>query len=247
LLLEPIVLALAIAPSVAGFLVAAGAFAAFLARHPIRLALFDVRRGVRYPRTRAAIVFAGLYLIIAIPALVAGYAFASSALWPIAVAAAPFVIFYLAYDLRFRGRDILPELAGAVGLSAVAPAIALAAGWRLTIALGLWLLVAGRAVTSVVEVRTRLRRARGGDAPSAPSLGAHAASASAAVLSAARGIVPWAAAMVPALLLLRAFQNLVTRSSARKIAPREVGWGEMRIGVAAVIVWITAYTWGWPR
>src|SRR3954465_13030737 len=50
-LFEPIVLAGLAAPSLGGALVAIAAVAAFLARHPLKLAAGDVVRGRRYPRT----------------------------------------------------------------------------------------------------------------------------------------------------------------------------------------------------
>ena len=54
-LAEPVVLGLVLAPSAAGLCLALAALAAFLARHPLRLALIDRRKGVRYPRTGLAV------------------------------------------------------------------------------------------------------------------------------------------------------------------------------------------------
>ncbi|MFN8450824.1 MAG: YwiC-like family protein [Anaerolineae bacterium] len=57
-LLEPILLGWLVAPSAAGLLVGVGMIFAFLARHPLKLALSDRRRGKRLARTAAAERFA---------------------------------------------------------------------------------------------------------------------------------------------------------------------------------------------
>src|SRR5512134_1647976 len=66
LLGEPILVGLCLAPSRPGLGIAAAALAAFLARHPLRLALADWRRGARYARTSVALRFALVYGLVAV-------------------------------------------------------------------------------------------------------------------------------------------------------------------------------------
>src|SRR5688572_5798902 len=68
LLAEPILLGLMVAPSAGGVAIATAALFGFLWRHPARIAIADVRRGVRYPRTSAAIVVASAYAALALGA-----------------------------------------------------------------------------------------------------------------------------------------------------------------------------------
>lgn len=239
LLAEPLLLGLLLTPSAAGAALAVAAVAGFLARHPARIVAADAHRSTRYPRTRWAAVLAGGYCGTAAAALGVALFASRGPLLAGLVVVAPAALVYLAYDLRLRSREVMAELCGAVSLSAVAPLLAVAAGWPASRALGLWVLVGGRALTSVSEVRARLRRSRGARVSSRPVLALHGASSAASVAVALVGLVPWGAAAVPVALTMRAARNL--RAAAPPLSPREIGWGEVRVGLAAVIAWVTVY------
>jgi hypothetical protein len=117
--------------------------------------------------------------------------------------------------------------------------VALAAGWPLTHAFGLWLLVASRAVGSVLEVRCRLRRVHGKPASASPVFLVQAGFGLAALAAASAGVVPLAAVVVPFGLLGRSLWNL--RACAPWIRPQAVGWSEVRVGVMALLVWVLCY------
>src|SRR6185369_11658571 len=85
-LLEPIVLGLLLAPSVAGFYLALIAVATFLARQPLTLLVLNRNRPS--PRTALARRFAILYLVIAVSAFAAAIVFAERGfILPLAMAA----------------------------------------------------------------------------------------------------------------------------------------------------------------
>ena len=239
LLAEPLLLGFLVAPSLAGTALALAAACAFLARHPARLAFGDWRRGVSYPRTRLAFGLAMANALAAVGGLGVALILADGPLaWYLALIVPPAAVF-LWFDLRMQGRDLRAELSGAVALTATAGALVVAAGWPLARAWPLWLLVGGRAVASVVEVRTRLRRRRGLPASAAGPLVVHAAFAAAAVAVVAAGLAPKAAPLVPIALLARAAWNL--RESAAAPMPQQVGWSEVRAGALALVVWVAAY------
>ena len=79
---------------------------------------------------------------------------------PVRLLAAPLLAVELWFDMRSRGRRLVPELAGAVGIGAVAAAIVLADGGDARLAAGLWMVVAPRVVASVPFVRLQLARAK---------------------------------------------------------------------------------------
>src|SRR3990170_8834085 len=108
LLLEPIALGLALAPTAAGALLGLAAIGAFLARHPLKIALADGRRSVRYPRTLWAERFALGYGLVGVAAFVIALRLASSAVW--AALLGPF-----GSDLRNQQRKFWPQLARAGG------------------------------------------------------------------------------------------------------------------------------------
>lgn len=159
-LLEPILLGLFVAPSWAGFFLALAVIGAFLIRHPFKIALLDWRRGKRYARTKLAERFIMIYSIpalIGFPVVIAMVGIGP--LIPLLIAAPLLVVLFVGY-LQNRGRDVLPELAGAVAMAVSAASIALAGDKSTETAFALWAILAGRDIPSILYVRARLRLER---------------------------------------------------------------------------------------
>ena len=183
LTLEPGLLGLLVAPSAAGACLAVAAMVAFLARTPLKLAVVDRRRGRTLPRTVLARRVAAGELVVLIALVGAALALAESTFWVPAVIAAPLVLVEGWFDVRSRGRRLVPELAGAVGICSVASMIVLADGRGAGLAAAVWLVLAARAVTSIPHVREQIARLHG--RPTAPAITALADLAAAALAVAA--------------------------------------------------------------
>jgi len=223
-LFEPIVLAALAAPSLAGALVAVAAIAAFLARHPLKLAAGDLVRGRRYPRTIVCARIAAAYLIVALIAIVfVGW----RPLLPLAIAA-PFGIVQLAYDARNRGRAALPELSGAIAMGGVAASMALASSTTLAFAAALWLLALCRSLPAILYVRQLLGRGRG-------AIAAHAVAVAAAALLWRASLAPIVAVIATIALLMRALRP------PSQTSPKKIGLAELVWGGAATLATGTAY------
>jgi hypothetical protein len=228
-LAEPVILGLALAPSSAGAGLGLAALGAFLARHPLKLAAADWRKRARHPRTARAEGLALAYALAALVSLGTAFATARFAFWLPLALAAPLGLLQLSYDARNRGRDLVPELAGAAALGSVASAVVLAGGWTQAPALALWLLMAARAVASVLYIRARLRLDRGQRPGLAPTWLSHMAGLAFALGLAALGWAPWLAVLAFAVLLSRAAHGL---SPLRRPArPQIVGFREMGFGL----------------
>lgn len=229
---EPALLGLLVAPSVAGVALSLAAVVAFLARTPLKLALVDRRRGRRLDRTRLAwkVLAVEVAALAALVALAA--ATASGPFWVPALVAAPLVALELWFDMRSRSRRLVPELAGAVGISAVAAMVVLAGGEGAALAAGLWLVPAARAATAVPHVRAQVLRLHG--RPTAPStlLGADAA----AVVGAAAAVALDTSLAAGAVAVLAAIG--VHRLGARRPVPppKVLGMRQMVLGLAVVAV-----------
>ncbi|HEX6212869.1 MAG TPA: YwiC-like family protein, partial [Methylomirabilota bacterium] len=131
--LEPLVLGLLVAPSPAAPELALATLALFFARQPAKLALQDISRRQRYPRTvMAARLAIGLTTAAGLFAL-AAWRISPHPWWIPVAAAAPLALLQLAYDVRREGRGLVPELAGPAAASASAPAMVAAAGWDLAV------------------------------------------------------------------------------------------------------------------
>ncbi len=161
LVAEPGLLGLIIAFSGAGGALAVAAVVAFLARTPLKLVLVDRRRARSLPRTALATRVAAIELTALTVLVVAAVRLSSAPFWWPAVAAAPLVGAQLWFDGRSRSRRLLPELAGAIGVCAVAAMIVLAAGGSSRLAGAAWVVLAARALTSIPHVKDQVLRLHG--------------------------------------------------------------------------------------
>lgn len=161
LTLEPAVAGLIVAPSGAGVALAGAALVAFLARTPLRVVLVDLYRRRRLERTRRAATVLGIEAVVlaVLAAVVVTGADGDRWWWPLAVAA-PLVAMESAYDARSRSRRLVPELAGAVAMGAVAATIVEVDGGQRSVAAALWVVLAARAVASIPFVRYQVTRVR---------------------------------------------------------------------------------------
>ncbi len=216
-LFEPIILGLLIAPSGDGALIALGGLAVFLLRHPLKLAIHDwIHR--RYPRTALCELLAGVYGLVALVAFGAAF---SPALIPM-LFAIPFGATQFVYDYRKQNRTLIAELCGAIAPATLIASILLAAGKPTPMAAMLSALVLARSIPSVLYVRSVLRGEH-----RMVMLTAHAIAIGIAAF------VSWTAVIAMVLLLGRA---VVPASGVRAqtIGRREIGWGMVFVGLAAV-------------
>lgn len=228
-LLEPVVLGLIVAPSLAGLLLGAGALAGFLARHPLRLAASDGLRRRFYPRTRACLVLAAGYGTIALAGCTAGVLLAPQALLPL-LGGATIALLQFTYDARNRGREIVPEIAGAFAGAAILTSIAVAGRVAWAEALALTILVLARSVPSIVFVRAALR-----NAGRTMTISLHVVGIAAAIALSIAHVAPPAGVAATTVMLVRA---VATREGtpARMIGIRELIYGTayvLLIGIAA--------------
>ena len=154
----------------------------------------------------------------------------------------PLALAQLVYDARLRGRQLLPELLGAVALGSVVAAEMRAAGVSLGPALAAWAVLAAKAVGAVLFVRARLRYDRGLAPDRAAAIAAHAAALLLALVLAGAGYVPWLVAAAFVLLLARAVHGL--SRLRRPVRPRVVGIREMAYGFAFVLIAALGYALG---
>jgi hypothetical protein len=220
LLLEPIVLAMLVAPSPAGALIGIGAVAVFLMRHPLKLAVHDRLQRRRYPRSGLCELLAAGYGVAALLAFTAAWPLAGARPLLALTAALPFGAIQFSYDVRNRSRRAIPELAGAIVPASLAAAIALAGGSA--VALALSVLILCRSIPAVLYVRSTLR-----GSSRAAMLTAHVA----AVVIAA-SFAPLLATSAMVLLFIRA--AVPTHAPAKMIGLREVAWGVVTVGLIAL-------------
>jgi len=233
-LLEPVILGLVLAPSTAGFCLGIAALAAFLTRHPLRLAALDYRKRTRHPRTRLAELFALAYAAVASVFAFAALARADHGFMVAVFAAVPLALGALALDLRGHGRNLAVEIAGSVALGASATAIILAGGGSERVAWMAWLLLGLRAVTAILYVRARLNRERAGASPAVGVILVHTIALIVVLGLMPSQLAPGFAVLAFLILLLRASYGLL--SPSRGIRPQVVGLQEVGFGLVTLVL-----------
>ena len=232
ILFEPIVLGLIAFPSVGGLLISLAAVGAFFARQPLKLALVDWRRDRIYPRTRASAALAVAFGFLA--ALMLAGAIASSGtriLLPLLIAA-PLALIQVWFDAKNDSRQLLPELSGAAAMSGVAGMIALAAGAGWIVAAVVWGVMVGRALPTILYVRSRVLMERGTAASRAIPVLAHVGAALLGLVLFAGGLVPIVVPIALAILLGRCavgLSPLRRRASAKEVGFTEIAWGAVTV------------------
>lgn len=227
---EPGLLGLLLIPGIAGLCLAVAALVGFLARTPLRLILVDHHRGRLLERTRIArLVLAGEMVVFA--ALVTtAFELAKGQFWIPALVAGPFVMTAFWFEMRSRGRRLVPELAGAVGVCSVVTMVVLANGGGARLAVGAWLVLGARAATSIPYVRGMVARLHGRAQPIALCAVADAAALVALVAATIldRALI---VGCVAVLLVIT-----IQRASGRGSVPRPavIGARQMTMGFAVV-------------
>ena len=228
---EPVLLGLIVAPSWAGLLLGVAALVAFVARTPLRVVLVDQRRRRRHPRPALARRILAVELSV-LAALVVGAVLAADApfWWPVLVAA-PLVAVELWFDMRSRSRRLVPELAGAVGIGAVAAMIVLAAAHDTRLAIGVWAVLAARSITAIPYVRAQIARVHGRSDGERSLLATDLAAVAVAALGvvAESALAPGAAAVAVAI----GVQRIERRGPVP--VPKVLGLRQMGLGALVVL------------
>jgi len=240
LTIEPGLLGLLVAPSVAGLCLALAVVLAFVARTPIKIVLVDVFRRRFLRRTRLALALS-LVEIVVLVALVVGTVTTATASdwWLPALVAGPLICVELCYDMRSRSRRLVPELAGSVGVASVTAMIVLADGESGALAVGLWIVLAARAVTSITWVRAQIMTMR--ERPVNPGESAWADVVAAAAVGGAvmmRGELILGAAAVIALIVIQRLEARGEPMPVKKIGVQQMVFGFGVVLITAVGVWV---------
>ena len=240
LVLEPILLGLLVAPSWAGLALSVAAFALFLFNRPFKVYWGDLRRGRAYARTAVARRYALIYGMAALAGTVAAVWLGGWLPFVPALAVAPLILLFMAYDQR-PGRHWQAELAAPVAFAAVACAIGLAGGLPWTVSLALWGFMIARSAPAVLYVRARLRLDKG--KPTSPwgVVVAHVAAVVLVFALVLPGLLPSTAAIAVVILLGRAIWGLSTyrwRSSVKALGFLETGFGLVAVLLTALGFWI---------
>ncbi len=198
----------------------------------MKLVLVDRWRERRLERTIlaarvAAIELATLAVLVLVAVLTTQHPF-----WAPLAVAAPLILLELWHDMRSRSRRLIPELAGSIGIGAVAAAIALAGGAAGGEAIGLWVVIGARAGAAVLFVRVQLLRSKQQQHELWHSDGGQLLAVAMTVAGWWGGIVPGVA--VAAIAVLAVFELTAVRRPPPRVAV--LGAQQVVLGLSVVLV-----------
>lgn len=231
---EPALLALIVAFSWSGLALSSAAMLAFVARTPLKVVLVDRWRQRWLDRSRLALRIFTVEAIVLIALAVMAVVGTGHRFWvPLAIAA-PLVALELWYDMRSRGRRLIPEIAGAIGIGSIAAAVALADGESNLLAYGLWCVVGSRSAAAIAYVRCQILRSHSRAAPRWQSDIGQIAALAAAVVGWSLDAVPLAAVIAVAAL------GIFNAAALNRPPPRAVVIGLQQMAFGLIVVGVTA-------
>lgn len=231
-LIEPLLMGLLIAPSLAGVGIGIAATALFLLHQPVKIVVKDRRKGRLYERTRLAQRFWVLYSVIATAGLAVSLVLTRDVVWVIPLLMAlPFAGVQFLFEVRSEGRNLISELFGALALAATAPAILLTSHSEGSAAA--WGLMALRTIPAILYVRTRLRLIHGKTPNRLIPLSLHVAALVIGIPLWVNGVTNVLLLMGLAMLLARAVYGLWM---SKAVAAKTVGFQEVFFGLFYAIV-----------
>ena len=237
--LEPILLGLLVAPSASGWEISVAALGIFLARRPVKLFSADLVRRRWLPRSAMALVFSFIFGGLALAGVIGALVTTQGPfLIPVALAA-PFALVALRADAHSRNHALLAELSGAIAMSSTVAAITVSSGWDLLPSLGLWLVLAARDVAAIVLVRGQVRRSKGKSADTTKIYLTQAGAIGVIAIASALGVVPWLSVVAIGLVCIVAVVSL----NRPPIPAKTIGWTQMALGLAVVLVTALGVRW----
>jgi len=160
-LFEPLVAAVAVAPSVGAVAICLVYIGAFLVRQPLRIFISDLKGQRKLPQTAHAFRFICFYGSFITFGLLGSMATGSIRHFSPMLLVLPLVVYQVYCDISHKSRELIPELTGSVAITSSAAVIALTAGWEASSAAALWGVLICRLIPSILYVRNRLRLEKG--------------------------------------------------------------------------------------
>jgi Flp pilus assembly pilin Flp len=230
LTLEPALLGLLVSPGVAGAFLGVAGLVAFLARTPLKFVLVDRRRGRWLDRTRVAAWLAAVEVAVLAGLIAGALLFARAGFWVPVVIAGPLISVQFWFEARSRGRRLVPELAGAIGVCSVAAMIVLADGGSDRLAAGVWLVLAARVTASIPHVRELIARLHGRPARATVTWAADVAALGGVAVAACLDHALVAGAVAVGIVVV--LQRLIARGPVPR--PAVIGTRQMVMGFGVV-------------
>lgn len=232
-LFEPMVVAIAVAPSISAIWISILVIGAFLARQPLKIFISNWQT-IRNPeQTKVAYRFIHFYAAITSIGLFGSLYFAKLEHFIPFALVIPLAIYQIYCDVSRKNRQLMPEITGAIAISSSAAVIALAGGWSFPAAFALWGIFVARLLPSIAYVRNRLKLEKGKEFSMIPVILVHFIAFGAIGMLSEYNLASKLTLFIFAVLLGRAMLGL--SSYRRKMKAMKIGIWEVIYGVLTVL------------
>ena len=237
--LEPLILAVAVAYNTSGFFIAVSAFFTFLAHQPIRIIL---KKGISKELKRKAVWFLGVYFFLSAVFIVRVIKVQElTVLIPLA-----FVIVLMMYFLYLEtiglSRNIYAELIGPVSMNLIAFSIVLSDGWSYPNAFAFLVVLLNRSVPTTFYIHEKLNSLK---KQKVNILRTHLISVTGfitVIVLSVTGLVPYLSILAVLILVIRAIFGFT--EYAKNLSVKQIGMLEFLYGTVFVIINAVGYLTG---
>jgi len=237
--LEPLTLALLIAFTTDGFLIALSAFFIFLTHQPVRV-LLNRKKNNHLGVKKAALIMSLFYLVVSSVLLVTAITNESLFVFIPFIVAIVMMTFYLFLELLHLNRSLFTELFAPVAITFIATSIVLAADWEINKVFVFWVILVSRSVPTTFYLHEKIKMLK---KQKANKFLAHFSGLIFLIVIAffaVKGLAPYLSILAVLILVTRAFIGLT--HSDKKISIRKIGILEFFYGGLFVIVNAIGYS-----
>ncbi|GBD90846.1 hypothetical protein BMS3Abin04_01566 [bacterium BMS3Abin04] len=231
--LEPLTLALLVAFTTDGFLIALSAFFIFLAHQPIRM-LLNKKKNNHLKVKKTAFVIFFFYLVIS--SLLLFCAISNEAL----LVFIPFIIaivmmtVYLFLELLQLNRNLFTELFAPVAITFIATSIVLAADWEIDKVFVFWVVLVSRSIPTTFYLHEKIRMLKKMTISKTLTNFSGLSFLAVIIFFGVKKLAPYLSILAVLILFVRAFIGL--SYSSKKISIRKIGILEFVYGGLFVII-----------
>jgi len=238
-MLEPLILALLVAFTTNGFLVALSAFIMFLSHQPIRI--IANKNSSKEIKLTAAIIFI-IYSSITVILIFTAFLNMKLILFLPYFIALLLMIIYLLLELKGYGRLLAAELIAPVAVSLIAVCIILVDGWSLNFMLAFWIILLSRSIQTTFYINTNVKIIKKQSASPMFAYTSGFIFLLIVTLSAFQHLSPFLAIGAVIILIIRSFVGFT--STNKKVNIKKIGILEFVYGIIFIILVAVGYNFG---
>ena len=238
-MLEPLILALLIAFTTNGFLIALSAFIIFLSHQPVRI--IANKKSNKELKLTASIIFI-IYSSIAAILIFTAFLNMKLILFLPYFTALLLMTIYLLLELKGYGRLLAAELIAPVAVSLIAVSITFADGWPLYFIIPFWIILLSRSIQTTFYVNAMVKIIKNQSASPLLTYTSGFIFLLIVTLNAFQHLSPFLAIAAVIILIIRSFVGFT--STNKKVNIKKIGIMEFVYGIVFIILVAIGYNLG---